>query len=855
VLPEAFAEDAERLARFRREAQLLAALNHPHIAAIYGLEESGGVEALVLELVPGETVAERLTKGALPLEEALEIARQIAEALEAAHERGIVHRDLKPANVKLTPEGKVKVLDFGLAKALLGDASSPDVSASPTITAQATQAGGVIGTAAYMSPEQAGGKTVDKRADIWAFGVVLYEMLIGQRLFAGDSVAETLAGVFKAEIDFAALPAGTPPEIRRLLRRCLERQPKNRLHDIADARIVLDEIASGSREEDSAASIVAMLPPRWAWKRSLPWVVALLGVAFGAVEMLRLGRPHAPGEVPSSRVTRFVVMPPGPGEIDNYPALSPDGRSIVFCFAPEHGVTQLWLHSFDSGRNQQLVGTERAEQPFWSPDSRYVGFFARGQLRQVEIATGHVESVVTASDPRGATWSESGEIVFSSTCCTSLSRVASAGGAPRRLTELDLGAGEGSHRYPWALPGGEALLFTVPDGRQPGIYWLSLATGKRVFLVPEVARAAYDSRGFLLWTRNGSLAAQRFDPRTAALSGEAFVVDEHVGTDADKTAQDLFAAAAQVVAVHATSSYQRALGWVDRHGTPGLLVGSPGNFYDPALSPDGTRVAVAKSPVPNYYSSDIWIFETSARDRATRFSFAGGSTPVWSADGRTLYYAAQTAGTHRVMAKRADGGAAEEVIYSSRSALWPDDSSKREPLLVIEGNTGEGTYKLWLVPLRGEHAPRPYEQASPGSQAHATFSPDGRLLAYTSDESGQGQIYVQSVDGSPGRWQVTNDGGDLAAWRADGKELFYVGFDRVLRAVSIRSLSPFTVGETQELFALRIPQLAVTSQHSYYQPSSDGQHFLVNEPIATAIDPGLLVTLGWSPPTTIGRKP
>ncbi len=423
VLPAAFTADPDRLARFEREAKLLAQLHHPNIASIFGLEESGGVRALVMELVEGPTLAERLELGALPLDESLSVARQIAEALEEAHEKGIVHRDLKPQNVKLPREGKVKVLDFGLAKALDAPGSAADLARSPTLMNSPTltgahgrtQLGMVLGTAAYMAPEQAAGKPTDRRADVWSFGVLLHEMLTGKRLFAGDSVAETLAGVLKGEIDWAALPAATPPAIRRLLRRCLERQPRNRLHDIADARIVLDDVASGTADE-GAAETVAPAPPRPLWQRSLPWLVALLGVAFGAAEMLRLDRLDRPGGGPP-RATRFVVMPPGPGEIDGYPALSPDGRTLVFCFAPQHGVTRLWLHSFDSGQSRELAGTEHAEQPFWSPDGRHLGFFAGGHLRHLEIATGHVESLAAASDSRGATWTESGEVVFSPSCC------------------------------------------------------------------------------------------------------------------------------------------------------------------------------------------------------------------------------------------------------------------------------------------------------------------------------------------------------------------------------------------------------------------------------------------------------
>jgi Tol biopolymer transport system component len=850
MLPAAFTADRERLARFEREAQLLAQLQHSNIAAIYGIEEANGTRALVMELVEGEELSALLARGALPVAEALAIARQIAEALEAAHEHGIVHRDLKPQNVKVRADGTVKVLDFGLAKALepaSGGAPAADPANSPTLTGAAgTQLGMVLGTAAYMAPEQAAGRAVDRRADIWAWGVVLYEMLTGRALFAGDSVAETLAGVLKGEIDLAALPAATPPAVRQLLRRCLERQPRSRLHDAGDARIVLDDVLGGRADEGAA---VAAAPPADGWRRSrlLPWAVATLGVALGVAGLLAARRPAPPAGA-GQPVTRFAVMPPGPGELDGYPALSPDGRSLAFCFAPEGEVPRLWLHSFDSGESRLLAGTEGAEQPFWSPDGRHLGYFAGAQVRRLEIATGYSDGLATASDPRGATWSEAGEIVFSPTCCTALSRVAAAGGEARPLTVLDAAMGEGSHRFPVALPGGEAILFTITDGKRPGIYWLAIASGERRFLLPETARAAYDRRGYLLWRRGGSLVARRFDPRTATLTGEAFVIRQEVGTGPDKTAEDLFAVAAGEVALRAGAPDQRELVWIGRDGTAGEVVATSGNYYDPALSPDGARVAVAKSPTPNYFKADVWIYDVHGRDRASRFTFTGGHTPIWSADGTTIYYHVQQGGEWRIAARRADSQGAEEVLLRRRQGQWPDDVSRREPLLVVEGSTAAGTYKLWLLSLHGERTPRPFEHALRGSQAHAAFSPDGRLLAYSSDESGQPEVYVQAIDGSRGRWQVSSTGGDLVKWRDDGRELYYVGFDRRLRAVQVRSLSPFTVGDTAELFPLRISRLAITSQYSYYEPSADGRRFLVNRSVVAARDPGILVTMGWSPP-------
>jgi Tol biopolymer transport system component len=850
VLPAAFTNDPERLARFEREAQLLAQLHHPHIASIFGLEESGGVRALVMELVDGPTLADRLAQGSLPVEESLTIARQIAEALEAAHEKGIVHRDLKPQNVKIALDGTVKVLDFGLAKAMdsaggssAADAArSPTLMNSPTLTAAGTQLGVILGTAAYMAPEQARGGVVDKRADIWAFGVVLYEMLVGRSLFAGDTVTDTLAGVLKTEIDFSRLPAALSTELRRLLRRCLERNPKNRLHDIADARIALDEMGSGFAESVAPVAPPAAVLP--AWKRILPWALALVGIGLGAIGILAR-RPAAVPTGASLPTTRFTVAVPAPGEIQGYPALSPDGRSLAFSFVPEHRIARLWVHSFDSGKGRELQATEHAADPFWSPDGRQLGFFAAGELRRVEVASGLVQSIARVSDARGGAWSDNGEILYSPTSSSALMRVAASGGAARPATQLV--PGEQSHRFPWVLPGGEAVLFFTLSGKDMGLNWLSLRSGERKLLLPDNSRGAYDPRGYLLWNRQGTLVGQHFDPVRGELSGEVFVVAEKISMDPQKTSQAWFGVASGSVAVRAGEFRQSHLAWFDRRGGELGEVTRAGSWSEPALSPDDRRVAVIGS------QEEAWVFETSGKDRGLRLSFEGRrSTPAWSTDGVSIFYEADLPEGKTIVRKRADGSGSEEVVYRSSSSLWPDSESPREPLLVVEGKGADTGYGLWLLPLAGERRLQPFQQSANGSQAKASFSPDGTLLAYTSDESGLSQIYVQPLRGSGERWQVTSDGGDHALWRADGKELYYVGLDRVLRAVPVRSLAPFAAGPPEELFPLRIPQPAPTGWRTFYAPSRDGQRFLVNDHLDSAADPGIEVILNWSPPATSG---
>jgi len=865
VLPAAFVEDHERLARFEREAKLLAQLHHPNIASIFGMEESDGTKALVMELVEGPTLAERLEQGSLPLDDSLAVSRQIAEALEEAHDKGIIHRDLKPQNIKASVEGKVKVLDFGLAKAMdpaAGSAvsaadlaRSPTLMQSPTLTAaHGTQLGVILGTAAYMAPEQAKGLPIDKRADIWAFGVVLYEMLVGRSLFAGDTVTDTLAGVLKTEIDFTKLPDSTPAAIRRLLRRCLERNPKNRLHDVADARIVLEELAAGRLEEGRpAAEADAAIAPRAGPARWLPWIVAAAGIAVGVAGWLSRPGATRSGATKAPPATRFTVPPPAPGEIVGYPALAPDGRTMAFAFAAERAVPRLWLHSFDTGQSREIAGTDLAEQPFWSPDGRHVGFFARGKLQALDVSNGQVDALAPVADARGATWSDTGEIVFSPTCCAGLFAVPATGGALHPVTQLD--ASQSSHRFPWALPGGKTLLYTVPDGQQLGIQHFSLASGATRTLIPLAARALYDPRGFLLWMRDQTLVARRFDPVSGELSGETFVVAQQVGTDPNKTAQDRIGAARGVVAVRPPSAATRELRWFDRSGAPAEIVGPEDYYYDSMFSPDRRWVAVARSQTTNFFESDIWIFDASGKDQPTRLTFDGhSSTPAWSSDGKSVYYSSVREGKNQLLAKRVDGSGNEERLLDVPVSAWIDDVSPRQPLFVLEGTAEGGAYKLWLGSLAGDKSLQPFHQASQGSQTHAAFSPDGRLMAYSSDESGVSQIFVQNVDGSPGRWQVSRDGGDLATWRADGKELYFVGPDRVLRAVPVRSLAPFAVGNEEELFALRVPPIAITSQHTYYLPSADGRRFLVNQAAGSSVDAGIQVILGWTPPAAAGAS-
>ena len=883
LLPAGLADDPERHARFEREAKVLASLNHPNIAHLYGLEHlelkvdsrqstvdssatrpdrtsgnsspesrtpsphgeraPGALHVLVMELVEGEDLAQRLDRGAIPLDEAVPIARQIAEALEAAHERGIVHRDLKPANVKVRPDGTVKVLDFGLAKAVDAAAQS-DPSFSPTMTHAATQAGLILGTAAYMSPEQARGKAVDKRADIWAFGVVLWEMLTGRRLFGGETVSDVMAGVLRAEIDLGGLPEGTPTAIRRLLGRCLERDPRNRLHDIADARIEIEQ--APSREPETVATRTTPAGRGGVSARErLAWTVAGTAVvaAVIAVGLAQRQPPAAP-----QPTTRLRMLPAEAGTIEGYPALSPDGRTLVYVVLRDSGSAVLCTHSFDTGTSRELPGTEEAQEPFFSPDGRQIAFFAKGRLKRLDLVTGVVQEMCAVADSRGGAWEESGDIIATVNSASPLVRISPATGAAAPLTTLAVEQGAQSHRFPWPLPGGR-FLFTVtgaPGVR--GVYWASPDAAAPRRLVTDQSRAAYDQRGYMLWVRQGTLVAQPFDARSGELSGEPFPLAENIGGDSQKTGKFWFATAAGgAVAYRSGVRREHQLLWFDRAGAPLGAASSPAGFTEPTLSPDGRRIAVTLGS--SGFGGDVWLYDAAAQDRAQRLTFgpAEAETPVWSPDGRWVAYSSARAKGYALFRKAADGAGEEEHLLDTVQPTWPDSWSPDGRHLLFERYESAGGSDLWLLTLDGKKEAAPY-LATAANESHAAISPDGRLVAYVSDETGVPQVYIQTLPASGSKWQLTSDGGDMPAWRPDGREIFWVGLDRVLRAAPIVSLSPFAAGPPVELFRLRIPQVAITGNRTYFAATGDGRRFLVNTLVGASDDPGIGVIMGWNAP-------
>jgi len=844
VLPELFAVDADRLARFTREAQVLASLNHPNIAAIYGLEESNGTQALVLELVDGPTLADRIARGPLALDEALTIARQIADALEAAHEKGIIHRDLKPANIKITGNGVVKVLDFGLAKVWDG-ASQPDLAASPRLTA--TDIGErILGTPAYMSPEQARGKPVDKRTDIWSFGCVLYEMLTGRQAFAGETISDTIAAILEREPEWTALPDTTPVTVRRLLQRCFEKDPRHRVRDIGDARIELDDARAGRAISAPVARRAGR--ERVAWTASALVTVAAL-LAVGSVLYLRRApadtRAYRSSISPSPGASRPAGLLPS-----SRFALSPDGRRLAFVGTDAGGVTALWVQSLDEPAGQPLAGTEGALMPFWSPDSQFIGFLAGGKVKRI-AATGGPPLILaehTGGGNAGASWNRDGVILLSGPRLGNpIRRVSASGGAPSPVTTLNADAGETVHGFPFFLPDGRHFLYlavgsktggSVSSNSPNGIYVTGLDSNERKLLVPGGSNAKY-AEGYLLFLRGQMLMAQPFDAQRLELTGAAVPIADDVAIGGVTGISGGYSVSETGVLAYQTGSVNEGgpadtstqLVWFDRSGKAIGALGDKAGYGDLELASDGKRGAVSLLDRTRR-TRDIWLFDI-ARGLRTRFTFdsAEESASVWSPDGDRVVFNTNRKGHFDLYQKASSGsGAEQELLVDTRDKYPIDWSPDGRFILFGVGATGATAYDLWVLPLFGDRKPFPFLQ-TPFGEVSGRFSPDGRWIVYASDESGRSDVYVAPFTGrggTPGsKWQISTAGGTQPRWRKDGKEIFYLAPDKRLMGAAVNGQhSAFEVGAVRSLFDTRAP--STINPRSAYGVSPDGQRFLVN---------------------------
>jgi eukaryotic-like serine/threonine-protein kinase len=758
VLPEAFAYDAERLSRFQREAKMLAALNHPNIATIFGLEQSGGTSYLVMELVTGETLQERVQRdGPVPVEEALAIARQIAEALEAAHEKGIVHRDLKPANVKLTRDGKVKVLDFGLAKAFADETSTQELANSATLSRAATMQGMILGTAAYMSPEQARGKAVDKRTDIWAFGVVLYELLTGKRLFTGEDVTETLASVVKDQPDLSQVPA----RFRRLLELCLEKNPKKRLRDIGDSELLLEAAPEATSK---AASSAPWMSAKVAWGAAVVFLVAAAALAF-----LQL-RQKPPVEAAS---VRFELAPPDNG-IVSLLAMSPDGSKLAMIVQGSDAQPAVWIRSLDSVELRKLAGAQGAGSLTWSPDSRFLAFSRAGKLNKIDVTGGTPETICSFSGMMyGAAWNKLDEIIFSTG--QALNRVSASGGEVTPLTQLDPNRKDLGVVSPVFLSDGQHFIYLlIANPEHTGLYSGSIdkkpaqQDSQRLTESDSTAQfvpAAGDGPGTLLFQRGDTLMARPFDDKRLEFTGAAVRVADSVGTNGGFLG--MFSASGNGILVTSSGGSQnRQLVWYDRQGKVLSRVGEPAQRDEMSLSPDGTRVAEGRVDGRGIWG--VWVVDL-ARSVSSRFTYesTGGGNGIWSPDGSQIIYAGGGGQSADIFRKSSNGATKEEVLFHSDTVKTPLDWSSDGRWVLYAERGKETGFDLWALPDANgpaglQRKPIPY-LVTPFNEAQAKFSPDGKWVAYSSNESGTAEVYVRPFPASSeGKWLVSNGGGAQA---------------------------------------------------------------------------------------------
>jgi eukaryotic-like serine/threonine-protein kinase len=769
VLPAGLTRDSAYMARCKREVRTLASLNHPSVAAVYGTEQN----AIVMELVPGATLEDRIASGGLPLDEAVDIARQMAEALEAAHAKGIVHRNFKPANVKITPDGVVKILDF--------------------------QAGMNVGMPAYMSPEQAAGHPVDKHANVWSFGVMLYEMVTGTRLFGGGTVARTLAGVQQGPVDFARLPDGTPSAIRALLGRCLDRDVRSRLRTIGEARAAIGNYLANPSAAPPAAKLPAARSAKTAWTSAAAAAIVALVLAFLAL------RPNI-GASPAERILVPPVKDKTPFQDDAFAgsgvAVSPDGRSVVFQ-TMSGGASALWLRELDQPGARMLAGTANAAGPFWSPDSRNVGFSASGKLKRIAVSGGPPIPICNVGYSTGASWSRDDVIIFG-TNDGGIFRVAAGGGAAVPVTALDKSRGEDSHRYPWFLPDGRHFLYTARLGerRNSSVYIGDLESAERKPVIDVASNAVYADPGYVLFAVGRTLMAQPFDAGRLRTTGVAVPVAPNVSYSSNAVAATFGASRDPTLAYTSSDVGRVQLTWFDRSGKVLGTVGAPGEMEFLSLAPDASAVVVARNN-PATWKFDLWQYGL-ARRGDSRFTFTGHDRfPVWSADGKNVAFNGSQGGVTKLYQKAANGTGEEEVLEAA-DRIPADWSWDGRYLITMTGNQTPITGNdIWVHPLFGSRRPFPYLN-SKANEFFARLSPDGKWMAYTSNETGRDEVYVVAFPVPGSKWQVST-GGSRPVWSRDGREIYYMSVDGKIMAAKTRPGATLQTDTPKPLFAARFP--------------------------------------------------
>jgi len=857
ILPDAFASDPDRVARFTREAQALAALNHPHIAQVYGLDRQDGPDRkqtvfIAMELVDGETLAQRIARGPISLDDALAIARQVVDGLEAAHEKGIVHRDLKPANIALTADGQVKILDFGLAKfearpaSATGDAVMADLTQSPTLAIAATGLGVILGTAGYMSPEQAKGRAADKRSDVWAFGCVLFEMLTGRRAFAGEDISDTLAAVLRGEPDWKTLPAAVPEHIRRILELCLDKDRRSRIPDMSVVRFMMADTANRSVDVRPAG-----------WPRTAPWALAAvlgLGVLAVAWAPWRASGPRA-----ARPVTRFSMAVPGgvfssatsAGPI----ALSPDGTHLVYSAQPDAGARQLYVRSMDSLEAKPLAGTLQAGYPFFSPDGQWVGFVVSSTLKKVAIGGGPAATICecTAIAGSGFAWAPDDSIVLST--ADGLARVPAAGGGQTLIARV--AKGELMYRWPDVLPGGTAVIVTIQRGgasNNTAIGVIRLDTSERRVLFEGGTHARYLPDGRLIFARDGALFAAPFDLATLSVTGGAVQVVGRISMGGlSGSAQFAVSRTGNLAYVVDAEEGGRSLAWVGRDGGVQTIDQPPQNFEHPRLSPDGQQLAVDIRGYGTSAGTDIWLYQF-ARGTLSRLTFGEhneNEAPAWTPDGTRVTYAiggldADAARGRRAVAwKAADGSGVEEILVRHDAHLHPASWSARGDVLMLNSASAfTSAGDIWALTTGGTRTLRTIN-TTPFAEVAPSLSPDGHWLVYASNETGRPEVYAQAYPALGSKTQISVEGGTEPVWAHSGREIFYRSGDKLFAV----SLDPTTASLRPSaptmLFQGRFAHSS--GGDAWYDVSADGRRFLMLRLLdATRSTPAITVVQEWS---------
>lgn len=847
MLPAAFANDAERLGRFEQEARATSALNHPNILTIYDIgtapPELGGAPFIVAELLDGEELRAQLNDGALPVRKAIDYAQQIAAGLAAAHGKGVVHRDLKPENLFVTKDGRVKILDFGLAKLRPSQPGGIDTDA-PT-QKQMTDPGTVLGTVAYMSPEQVRGQDLDHRSDIFSFGLVLHEMLSGQRAFTSGSAVEVMHAILKEEPrDLSELNPKVTPQLEKIVRRCLEKKPERRFQTASDLGFALEALTTPSSSGTNRTAAVQALDTaatakrggrreRWAWLAA--GVMTLIALALGVVYFRR--------STPEAETVRLAVTPPEKATRFDWPTISPDGRTLAF-IATSEGKTQLWVRPLNATTAKPLAAATPTNWPFWSPDSRFIAFFHEGKLKKIAPTGGTAETICDATILGGA-WNQEGIILFATGVASGIKRISANGGAVTQVTTIDSARGEITHQFPVFLPDGQHFLFFArnTDPAKSCVYLASLEgdAPRQLMLadsrtVAVAVNPAVKDEGWLLFTRQDKLLAQPFDFRRKELVGERVQLAAQLLVDPFGAGK--FSVAANGTLVYLEGSAERQFRWLDRTGKRIATVGQPGLWSAHQLSPDEQRLVVGRRE-SQALTTDLYLWDL-ARGTETRFTFdpRNDLQSIWSPDGSRIVWASDREGVYNLYQKAASGAGQDEVLLRSPYGKFPLSWSADGRFLLFYEANRQTRADLWVLPMEGERQPWPWLN-TPANETFAAFSPDSKWIAYQSDESGRHEIYVQAfAPGAPasgGKVQLSTGGGQFPSWRRDGRELYYYSPDNKLMAVDVKLGAEVKAGVPRELFTI----------FNSFEAAHDGQRFLVQEGVADTAVPPFTVVLNW----------